>query len=197
MHRVRQVDLRRLAAEFHRQSLHGRRGLGDDLAARHGGTGERDHVDGGVTGEQPSARDAFLDDDAQDSGGQPGRIGRGAEDQRRDRGQRARPQDDRVAGHQGGNELLKTHQQCGVVGRDGRHHADRLVPAHAEGDAPTHELVDRHGAGLFVRHRQVQVDGVASQRQPAADLCHARRTPSAVRPRPPGWGPSVSRQPSM
>ena len=96
---------------------------------------------------------------------------------------------DRVAGHQGGDQFLKTHQQRSVVWRDGRDHADRLVSANAQGNPPAHQFVDRYRAGFLVVHRQVEVDGVARQRQSTADLCPRRRTPSAVRPRPPAWEP--------
>ena len=48
VHRVGQIDLRRLAAEFQRDPLDRRRRLGEDLATRHGRPGERHHVDGGM-----------------------------------------------------------------------------------------------------------------------------------------------------
>ena len=144
LHRVGQVDLRRLAAELERDALHRRRRLRQDRRPDRGRSGERDHVDRRVRASsarprRPRPRSTTLST----PGRQPRRIGRRAEHQRRDRRQRARPQHHRVAGHQRRDQLLERHEERGVVGGDRRDDADRLVAADAQRDPPPGQLVDR------------------------------------------------------
>ena len=116
---VREIDLSRLAAELERHALHRRCGLGQDLAADGGRAGEGDHVHRRIGGEQFGTGRPGLDDHAEHTGRQPGRLGRHTEGERRDRRERARPQDDRVPGHQRRDQLLEGHDDGAVVRGDG------------------------------------------------------------------------------
>ena len=104
----------------------------------------------GVGGEQLGAGGALLDHDAEHAGRDAGGVGGGAEDERRDRRERARPQDHRVAGHQGGHELLERHDDRAVVGRDRGDDADRLVAADAQRH-PARARARRRGPGSAPR----------------------------------------------
>ena len=104
--------------------------------------------------------------------GRPGRLRRHTEGQRRERGERARPQDHRVPRHQRRDQLLEGHDDRPVVRGDGRDHADRFVTADAQRHPPPDELVDRDGIRLLLGQGQVELDGVAGERHAGGELRH-------------------------
>jgi hypothetical protein len=111
-----------------------------------------------------------LGDHAERPRRESGSVGRGAEDEGRQRRQRAGSEDDRVTGHEGRHQLLERHDDGAVVGGDGGDHADRFVAAQAEGHPVGQQLVGRHGVGLLVRQRQVEVDRRAGEAEAHAEL---------------------------
>ena len=166
-----QVDRGRLAAELEVHLLHRRSGLRHDLAADLRGAGERDHVDGRVRRDQLAAFDRLVDHDVEHARRQARGLGRFAEQHRRQRRQRARPQHERATRHQRRQRLPHVQVEGEVVGRDRAHHTDRLVHVHAHGDVAGRSVPGRRDrVVLLLRELEVEVGNGAGVIQRRADL---------------------------
>ena len=91
-------------------------------------------------------------------GGRPGGVGRLAEQHRRQRRERARPQHHRATGHQRRQRLPDVQVERKVVGRDRAHDADRLVHVHADGHVPGRRVAGRRDrVVLLLREPEIEV----------------------------------------
>ena len=141
---VRKHQLRRLAAEFERQSLEGLRRVARDVTARVLATGEGDLVDAGMRGQCLADIGAEAGDDVDDAGGEAGFLDETREFQRRGRGEFRWLEYHGAARRQRRREFPCRQQQRRIPRRDRRYHADRFVAGVGEHVG----LVDRHHRAL-------------------------------------------------
>ena len=124
---IGQDDVGRLAAEFLRHALDGRRGRLRHQHAGPGGAGDRDHVHVGVRGQRGADLRPFAVDQVEHTRRNAGVVHHLREQQRAQRRQLAGLQDDGAARRQGGADLRGDLVERPVPGGDQAAHADGLA----------------------------------------------------------------------